>query len=69
MLAANDEEHLALSAWVVRGFSASAKAPYWREYLVSKMSSAEILPDTFDGPRPGYKASGGEIFHHVRCRL
>jgi len=69
MLAANDEEHLALSAWIVRGYSKSADTPYWREYLISKMSSPTILSETFAGTRPGYKESGGEVFHRIRCRL
>lgn len=65
MLAMNQAEHLALSAWFVSGYSKSGGGPGWRQYLISKITSARLLPQTFDGPRPGYKPDGGRLFHDV----
>lgn len=69
MLAFNSRNHLCLSAWWVGGFSKSNKSPHWREYLVADISEAELSPHIFDGPRPGYKADGGIVFHDIICAL
>ena len=69
MVAQNDAEHYALSAWFVRGASESHSPPGWREYLLSDITDVIILDESFSGQRPGYKPSGGEVFHHVVCRI
>ena len=65
MLAHNQRDHLALSAWWVDGYSNSGSSPYWREYLLSEISGVQILSGTFDSPRPGYKRDGGSKFHDI----
>ncbi len=65
MLAINQADHLALSAWFVSGYSKSGGGPGWRQYLISKITAARVLPETFPGPRPGYKPDGGRLFHDV----
>jgi len=69
MVAKNEAEHYALSAWWVSGDSESQDSPRWREYLLSDMSSVVILEQTFAGPRPGYRPSGGLRFRAVVCRF
>ncbi len=68
MLAYNQKNHLALSAYLVRGASES-DGPGWREYLLSGISSITILSESFSGPRRGYKPKGGKNFHKVQCAL
>lgn len=69
MVADNKAGHRALSAWFLYGNSVSNEGPGWREYLLSGMSNIIILPQTFDGTRPGYKPDGGKAFHNVQCAL
>ena len=65
MLAHNQLDHLALSAWWVGGYSQSGSSPHWREYLLSEISGVQILSGTFVEPRPGYKRDGGSKFHDI----
>lgn len=69
MIASNDLNHLALSAWFLHGRSASQEGPGWREYLLSDISNVVVLNETFIGTRPGYQPTGGKTFHNVRCAL
>ena len=69
MVAYDEYEHLTLNAWFLRGHSESDEGQGWRHYLVSDISQLEVLPETFTGPRRGYKASGGQSFHNVQCAL
>jgi predicted DNA-binding transcriptional regulator YafY len=69
MVAYNRAEHLALSAWFLSGASESQEGQGWREYLLSQITGVNVLPQTFSGPRPGYKPDGGKTFHNVQCRL
>jgi len=46
--------NISLSAWHVRGFSASRNQPAWRLYNFDKMGPVTILDETFTGPRPEY---------------
>ena len=69
MVAYNEDENLALSAWFVSGKSESQTGPGWRQYLMSYISSVTILPQTFSAPRKGYKHNGGEMFHSIQCAL
>lgn len=65
MLALNQVDDLALSAWFVSGYSKSGGGPGWRQYLLRKITAARVLSETFDGPRPGYKPDGGRMYHDV----
>ena len=69
MIASSLTGNLTLSAWFLRGASASNEGPGWRQYLLSDISNVTVLPDTFLGPRFGYKPDGGRTFHNVRCAL
>lgn len=69
MVAYNRAGHLALSAWYLSGASESKRGPGWREYLLSGISSMTILPETFHGPREGYKADGGKNFNTIQFSL
>jgi hypothetical protein len=69
MVAYNEANNLALSAWYLSGESESRRGPGWREYLLTDIANVTILPQTFAGPRPGYKPGGGKTFHNVQCEL
>jgi len=69
MVAYNQAGNLALSAWYLSGASESKRGPGWREYLVSGISSMTISPETFPGPRDGYKADGGKTFHTIQFAI
>lgn len=69
MLAYNSANHLALSAWWIRGYSESRASTRWREYLLSEMRLASVLQESFSGTRPGYNRTGGKSFHNVICAL
>ncbi|MFN3967252.1 MAG: hypothetical protein ACK4JE_06115 [Endomicrobiia bacterium] len=46
-----------LSAYQIGGYSSSGKVPYWRLYIVSKISNLQITDENFLEPRPGYKGT------------
>ncbi len=69
MIGYNAAGHLALSAWYLTGASESKEGSGWREYLLSGISLVTILPESFSGPRNGYRADGGKKFHNVQCAL
>ncbi len=68
LLAHNKAEHYALSAWFVRGYSESGE-PGWRQYLMDEIESAALLDETFPAPREGFRADGGEVYHHIVCAV
>ncbi|MFH1429771.1 MAG: WYL domain-containing protein [Candidatus Margulisiibacteriota bacterium] len=65
----NPDGHIALGAYLVRGFSASKAADRWRKYVINEISSVSFLNETFDAPRPGYKKAPNEFFDIVICQL
>lgn len=69
MVAYNEAGNLALSAWFLRGSSASQEGPRWREYLLSGISNVSVLTERFSGPRPGYNPTGGKKFNNIQCAL
>lgn len=69
MVAYNQAENLALSAWFLGGNSESQEGQGWREYLLSGISNVAILPQQFAMPRPGYNPTGGKTFHSVQCAV
>jgi len=69
MVAYNQRNSLALSAWFLYGESASNEGPGWREYLLENISDVSILDQQFTQPRPGYKPDGGKTFHNVQCAV
>jgi WYL domain len=68
MLAYNQKNQLVLSGWFQTGVSASGEQG-WKEYLVAAMAEVVLLDKTFPGPRAGYRADGGKIFHSIQCRI
>jgi hypothetical protein len=69
MVAYNKTDHLCLSAWFLRGHSASKEKPGFREYWMEYISDIKIIKETFQGPREGYVPTGGKVFHNVQCGL
>jgi hypothetical protein len=58
----NSAGHEMLSGWLRAGYSRSDPAGGWRNYLLSDVSSVQVLDAPFAGTRPGYAA------HDVRMR-
>lgn len=56
-----DTGNKVLSAYQIGGYSSSGKIPYWRLYLVDKITDLEITNEIFTEPRPGY--------HHGDSRM
>ena len=61
-------EHEILSAWLRPGYSRTDPNGGWRTYRVADMESLVLLPEAFDGPRPGYNP-GDERMGEVYCSL
>jgi hypothetical protein len=64
----NSAGHDAVTAYLVRGWSASETAPGWRTYLTSEMRDPAALADGFAGSRPGYNP-GDPRMREVYCRV
>jgi hypothetical protein len=64
----NLDDHKALSAFLVRGHTNSAKQPYWRSYLLSKIRELIVLDETFFEPRRGYNPRDPHM-KRIYCRL
>jgi len=64
----NDARHDVLLGWMVRGHSNSDPRPGWRNYLLTAMRNVQILDETFDQPRPGFKPVDSRMTT-VYCRL
>ncbi len=58
----------ALSAWQVGGYSKSNRQPPWRNYLLHRISHAEIIDQTFEQARPGYNPND-KTMAHIYCHL
>ncbi len=63
----NRADHLMLNGWYVDGASASGEGPGFRDYLLDRITSVEILNQHFDQPAPGYVPLGGKKFRSVVC--
>ena len=64
----NTAGHEALSAYLVRGWSASDTTPGWRSYLISEMRDTAALADSFGGTREGYNPNDSRMTH-IYCRV
>lgn len=69
MVAYNQRNNLALSAWFLGGESELQEGQGWREYLLEEISQIVVLPTLFSGNRPKYKRDGGQNFHNVQCAV
>lgn len=58
----------ALSAYLVRGWSASEAAPGWRSYLLDEMRDTAALADGFSGAREGFNPEDSRMTR-VYCRI
>ncbi len=65
----NRADHLMLNGWFLGGESASQEGPGYRDYLLEKISSLDILNEHFQEPKPGYVPMGGKKFRSVVCDL
>lgn len=61
--------HWALSGWFREGASKSGQGEGWRTYFLEKITAMEMVPQGFDGPRPGYDPEGGGLFQSYVARL
>ena len=68
MVAYNQRGALSLSAWFLSGVSSSGNQGF-KEYKMDFVSQVTVLPETFPGPREGYRPDGGKVFHSVQCGL
>jgi len=50
----NLKAHAVLSAFQLRGGSASGERVGWKMFLVEEMEDVRMLPDAFPGPREDY---------------
>lgn len=57
-----------LSAFQIGGYSSSGKIPYWRLYVVDKITGLEITGEYFKGPRPGYR-KGDSRMSIIFCEI
>lgn len=64
----NAAGHDVLLAWLVRGHSKSDPRPGWRNYLLTEIRSLQVLEETFEEPRPGFKPDNPRIVT-VYCKL
>jgi hypothetical protein len=69
MIAYNQANNLALSAWFLGGNSESQEGQGWREYLLDGISNVVVLPYRFAPPRPGYNPGPGKVFHDIQCAV
>ncbi|WP_200232272.1 WYL domain-containing protein [Rubrivivax gelatinosus] len=60
--------HTALRAFQVTGGSESGEHIGWKLFHASEMHSIAIQPQTFSGPRPGYK-QGDKAFASIKAQL
>lgn len=56
-------------AWFRAGATKSGQGEGWRVYDLTKLTSIEMSPQVFNGPRDGFKADGGGLFTSVVARL
>src|SRR5215210_3084651 len=64
----NSAGHEMLSGWLRAGYSRSDPAGGWRNYLLSDVSSLQVLDAPFAGTRPGYAAHDPRM-REVFCEL
>ena len=64
----NSAGHEMLSGWLRAGYSRSDPAGGWRNYLLSDVSSLQLLDAPFVGTRPGYAAHDPRM-RDVYCEL
>lgn len=60
--------HMALRAYQVSGGSESGEYVGWKLFHAHEMLSVTVQPQTFAGPRPGYKR-GDKAFASIRAQL
>ena len=64
----NSTGHEMLSGWLRAGYSRSAPAGGWRNYLLSDIGALQVLDAPFAGTRPGYVAHDPRM-REVYCEL
>ena len=64
----NSAGHEMLSGWLRAGYSRSAPAGGWRNYLLSDVGALQVLDAPFAGTRPGYVAHDPRM-REVYCEL
>lgn len=64
----NKDNHVALSAWFIKGYSKSRTYNDWKEYLLKDMTRIVILDETFSPPRPRYNPHDSRM-NQIYCRV
>lgn len=64
----NSAGNVVLSAWMIPGYSRSDPNGGWRTFMLERMWAAQILPQRFEGARPGYNPSALHM-ERVICAL
>jgi len=59
--------HRALRAYQVGGGSESGEHVGWKLFHADEMQGLSVLPETFPGPRPGYKRAD-QAFSHIQTQ-
>jgi len=60
--------NIALSAYQIRGYSESRSVPFWRNYLLDKITDLEILDETFNSTRDGYNPND-KTMETIICKI
>lgn len=60
--------HLALRAYQIAGGSESGEYVGWKLFHANDMQGVAVQPQTFAGPRPGYKR-GDKAFASIKAQL
>lgn len=64
----NSAGHVVMSAWLLPGYSRSDPDGGWRSFLLERMWAAQLLPQHFEGARPGYNPADPRM-QRVICAL
>lgn len=68
MCGINSAGNAILSAWMRPGYSRSDPDGAWRSFLLERMWAAQILPQEFEGARPGFNPTDLRM-QRVICAL
>ena len=64
----NSAGHEMLTAWLRPGHSRTDPQGGWRNYRLDDLSRLQMLPETFDSPRPGFNPNDSRM-REVYCAL
>lgn len=68
LCAVNSAGNIVMSGWMLPGYSRSDPDGAWRSFLLERMWAVQMLPQHFDGSRPGYNPTDSHM-RRVICAL